>query len=339
MTSASVANLSGVPGTILTTALRFLANDDPPALAINVFGTSRICVLSQSQIQASNSQTPSWVFATPSTVPRMAVGPDGCFYDANSTIGGVARYLPRMNNGTLVRHKIATANTNGFGVAFYAQAPGSGIDPWSLFLVTTTGGVRVPAAVMIGKTNPDWSAETVFTFSSNAADIVFDSAGRLWLVTPTTVRRVDVTGPGGTVTPDVEFTGSNWPSGSLQGVAIASNGDLWVSNYAGGAGTIRMVTAAQIVAATGAGPSNTVPTVIITSASLVGAEYIAFDYAGNLWACSYDSSTVIRFAAADLATSGVKVPDIILTGNGMFGNGTSTGPNCLRFMPGFGPVR
>lgn len=338
MTSASVANVSSVSAGSVTQALDVLGNSDPPAIVVAIFGTSRIVAMSASQITASNSEAPRYVWTPPASVDKLAFGPDGAMYNATSAIGGVARYLPRNSSGTITRHKIASADTNSFGIAFYAQAPASGIDPWSCFLVTGTGGVRVPAAAMLGKTNPDWSTETVFTFTSNSIDCVFDSTGKLWHNTGNRVRRVDPTGAGGALTADVEFGGSNWPSG-LQGLAIASNGDLWVSNYAAGAGTIRMVTAAQITAAIGAGLSNTVPTVIITSASLVGAEYIAFDYAGNLWACSYDSATVIRFAAADLASSGVKVPDIILTGGGLFGNGSSTGPNCVRLCPGFGPVR
>jgi hypothetical protein len=345
MTSASVANVSAVPGGSLTSALQALANEDPPAIAVSVFGTTRVVAFSASQITASNSEAPKYIWSPPAAVTNFAIGPDGALYNTSSTLTGglgIARFLPRLSSGDLRRYKVAnlTASTNGV-LAFYSQAPRSGIDPRAVFAPNASGGARLGAGSVVGSTVPEWASLTTFTYSpATPTDAAFDQDGNIWVAVTTgaALVRMNVTGAGGAIVADVHFAGSNWP-GSSQGVAVAANGDVWRSNYAAGAGTLRMVTAAQVTAAIGAGSSNTVPTVIITSTDLTGAEFIAFDYSGNLWAVSYDNTRILRFAAADLTSSGAKTPDIILTGGGTLGNGSATGPLVIRFFPGFGPVR
>jgi hypothetical protein len=102
-----------------------------------------------------------------------------------------------------------------------------------------------------------------------------------------------------------------------------------------------MLNAAGIAAIVGAGASNPAPTVIITSTELRGAEGLAFDYAGRLWTASYDNCQIIRFAAADLTSTGSKTPDVILTGGGALGNdsGGAIGPLAVRFFSGYGPMK
>jgi hypothetical protein len=100
-----------------------------------------------------------------------------------------------------------------------------------------------------------------------------------------------------------------------------------------------MVTAANVAASVGAGALNIVPDVIITSPQIVGGQNIVFDNAGNLWSSSFDNTSIVQIAAADLVSSGSKTAAIVLTGGGRFGNGSSTGPATIRFFRGYGPLR
>jgi hypothetical protein len=323
--------------------------EDPPALGVGLFGETRRVAFSASQIAASNNQAPRYEWTTAVSVQVYAVGPDNACYYPSASLAGIAREGLRPS-GVMPRYPLTDMNgvgNLGFIGAFFAQAPNTGLDPWTFVSGRGSGNAlyRWGGAVMRGSTTPGFADPDVFTSAApafgNLVDLAFDEAGNLWMMDTAAVgvtRYPGFNGPPGVLAPDVYINGANWP-GSRQSLAINRNGDLWVSNYVAGAGTIRMLNAAGIAALVGAGLSNPVPTVVITSTELVGCEGLCFDYGGNLWVSSYDNTRLLRFAAASLTTSGAKTPDIILTGGGRLGNGGATGPLFPRMFQGYGPLR
>lgn len=321
---------------------------DPPALSIAIFGETRRVAFSQSQIAASSDAPPAYEWTTAVQTQVYNVGPDNAMYYPSTSAGGLAREAIRTS-GALSRYPLTDMGgvvANGFCGAFFAQAPVTGLDPWTYVIGRVTGPAlhRWSGAAMRGSTSPGWSAPDVFTGNpviSNIVDMRFDSAGNLWCMDTAAVgiiRYPGINGAPGLLLADVQINGANWP-GSRQSCAVASNGDLWVSNYVAGAGALRMLRAASIAALVGAGLSNPAPDVTITVNGFLGLEGLAFDYAGNLWVTGYDNTRLGMLAAADLATSGAKTPVIVLTGGGRLGNGGATGPLFPRLHQGFGPLK
>lgn len=316
----------------------FIDPSDPPALTLTIFGEARMVGFSQSQLLASSNDPPRYNWTLPVEVSQYAVGPDGATYTGSGSGGGVMRTALR-GSGTLLRYPLAASGAPRNLGFFAGQCPASGLDPWTFFLVEAGAVVRrFPAAAMQGATQPSWVTGDAFTGIAAPDDAAFDAVGNVWFQQTTALRRfTNLAGAAGAATADVEIVGANWPSG-LDGIAVSPGGDLWVGRYSGG-GDLRMLDAAGIAAIVGLGVQDPVPTVIITSTELAGAEFPVFDYAGNLWVASYDNTRVLRFPAASLTTSGAKTPDIVLRGGGLLGNGSATGPVVMRFQPGFGPVR
>lgn len=323
--------------------------DDPPALLVTLFGTNLFYAFSASQITESNEEEPKYRWELPLIADaggvQPSIAPDGSIFIPSATYNAVLRAVP-SNNGTLNIYRIASspagATSPGFASAFAGQAPANALDPWTYYTgraATANTLLRWSAGTTQGSTHQAWSTPGAYTGSNASNDMGFDSVSNLWSVTTTLQRfsAATVAGAPGALTVDVNISGSNWPS-TGQSLAVSSGGDIWRSRYAGG-GDLRMLNAAGIAAIVGAGPSNPAPTVIITSTELQGAEGIIFDYSGQLWTVSYDNHRIMRFAAADLTSSGAKTPNLILTGGGVLGNGGSIGPVGLRWFPGYGPLR
>jgi hypothetical protein len=322
---------------------------DPPALVISLFGEARRVGFSASQILASNDQPPRYEWTTAVQTQVYAIGPDNAMYSPSTSAGGIVREALRPS-GAMPRYPVTGmggAAAQGFTGAFFGQAPVTGLDPWTFVNGRVTGNQlqRWIGANMRGSTAQDWSTPDLFTSTApafgNIIDLCFDAAGNLWVMDTATVgvlRYPGINGPPGALTPDVYINGGNWP-GSRQSIAISRAGDLFVSNYVAGAGGVRRLNAAGIAAIVGAGLSNPVPTNTYTITGFTGIEGICFDYAGNLWVTGYDNTRLGLVLAADLATSGAKVPAIVLTGGGRLGNGGATGPLFPKLLQGFGPLR
>jgi hypothetical protein len=325
---------------------------DPPAMLSFVGFKTGLYAFSESQLGASSSDPPryQWSGTTGALAGQGecgAIGPDGSLYFPSNALGGVMRYLFRTAEGTLPGYRLTDLGgvaTLDNAAVMAGQAPASGLNPYTLFH-RATGNLlyRWSANAMQGSTVPGFIDPDVFTGYDpvNEHDILLDPAGNLWAASTGAGpinRYGGLLGAPGALTKDVSILGSNWPT-SHQGLAMNAAGDLFVSNYATGAGSIRVANAALITSLVGAGASNPVPSLTFTSADLKGAEFIIFDYAGNLWAASFDTPQIARFPAAQLGVSGVITADIVLTGGGMLGDGVSNGLVGIRFFPGYGPLR
>lgn len=323
--------------------------DDPPALFVPMFGVSRLLAFSASQIGVSSNVAPKyeWTFPGGIEVYYFAVGPDGALYHPSTGVAGIARY-PLRGSGELRRYALTDLNglaSLGAVSAFFSQAPASGMDAWAYISGTASNTwTRWGADVMQGSSQPGWANGDAFTSVISARDCAFDEVGNLWIHdgSSAAARYTNFAGAPGAAVSDVLLQGSNWTSGagSMQHCAVSRGGDFWLVRYVFGAtGPVRMANAALIASLVGAGPSNPAPSVDITINGFPGLEGCAFDYAGNLWLCSYDSPRVGCVLAADLTTSGAKTPAIVLTGGGRLGDGNATGPVGVRFAKGFGPLR
>jgi hypothetical protein len=324
---------------------------DPPALSIPIFGEARRVGFSASQITASNDQAPRYEWTTAVQTQAYSIGPDNAMYSPSSSVGvggGIAREALQPS-GVMPRYPLTDMGgvvNNGFRGAFFGQAPITGLDPWTFLIGRTTGTrlARWSSSVMRGSTQQGWSAPDYFTgvpAFGNLVDLALDAAGNAWVLDTAAVgivRYPGANGPPGVLTADVIINGGNWP-GSRQSIAFNRAGDLFVSNYVAGAGGVRRLDAAGIAAIVGAGLSNPVPTNTYTITGFQGIEGICFDYAGNLWVTGYDNTRLGLVLAADLTTSGAKVPSVVLTGGGRLGNGGATGPLFPSLHQGFGPLR
>lgn len=108
-----------------------------------------------------------------------------------------------------------------------------------------------------------------------------------------------------TQNPAFVWSGSNFVGCS--GFAFGPTGLVWLTNYVGGAGSLKAFDPRS--------PSsgNPAPSITLTSASFVGLTDVSFDSSGNLWAMNFDNTKILRIPAASLGASGAVTPDIIIT--------------------------
>lgn len=320
----------------------WVLNNDPPAFAVSLFGTDKFVGFSRRDIQGSNDNKPKYIWRTTTQIQSFSIGPDAAIYTGGT--GGVYRFpLSPLNTNGINGYQIATAAVpSANAVCFFAgQAPAMGLDAWTFFFKKDGGGIyRFDADGIRSSTQPAWVTPDEFGTIA-IRDAALDSAGRVWLQDGNTQinRYTNLNGAPGAGVADVSIGGGNWPA-SRQGIAISSGGNLYTARFVNNSvNDIRMLDAAGIAAIVGLGLQNPVPTAIITCPDLVGCEYIVFDYLGNLWATGFNSCKVVMLRASDLLTSGSKSAAIVLTGGGELGDGVNIGPTCIRFFPGFGPVR
>lgn len=140
----------------------------------------------------------------------------------------------------------------------------------------------------------------------------FDAAGNIWISSLSNSKLVEFSASqlasSGSPVPNViiSSTSLNEPGE----IAFDSSGNLWVTNA--GNDTVVEFTAAQL-AASGSPAAN----VIISddgSGSLATPWGLQFDDMHRLWVFDYTSGHVVKYAPAQLATSGSPTPRITLTG-------------------------
>lgn len=191
------------------------------------------------------------------------------------------------------------------------------------FGVATFLKYGAPSYALTGAPTPDISITLQATPASpDSGFFTFDSAGNLWLSVGVTIAGVtglrmisaaQLGASSAALVPAVNWSGALWNTQNPQGIAFGPTGDLWVADFNNN--TLKSYDARA------AASGNQAPLLTITSASLNGPDGIAFDASGNLWVTNDNDGRSMRFAAADLTTSGAKVPPVIISPpNITFGN-------------------
>ena len=139
----------------------------------------------------------------------------------------------------------------------------------------------------------------------------FDGAGNLWVVNRFGPNLVSYTpaqlAAGGNQKPDTIITSASFDS--PRAIAFDAGGNLWIVENQHQA--VLEYKAGTLATAMGhSGPVN--PDVTITSAGFGDPHGLAFDAGGNLW-LSDATGKLLKFAAADLATTGTPTPTVIIT--------------------------
>jgi sugar lactone lactonase YvrE len=158
--------------------------------------------------------------------------------------------------------------------------------------------------------------------STEVNGFAFDASGNLWfgcgaaIVGVQGVRMLtaaQLLSSNAAAVPTVIWSGSNFNM-YVTGVTFDQAQNLWVADYFNS--RIRKY---SIV---GAVSGNPAPLLTITAPGYMnGPDGLTFDPAGNLWVANDNDNRFLRFAAADLATSGAKIPTVVLQpGNIPFGN-------------------
>ncbi|HET7541984.1 MAG TPA: hypothetical protein VFK05_19060 [Polyangiaceae bacterium] len=182
----------------------------------------------------------------------------------------------------------------------------------------TVTGTPAPAVVLSG------------SYFGGIVDLAFDSAGNLYVCpynfgVPVISRLspAQLTASDSAIVPAVRLTVGTTGAG-LGGIALGSDGSLWVADYNHGGATSSILK----LKASDLGTTGT-PTPALAITGIAGPEQMAFDNAGNLWIASYDSSKVVALSAGDLATGGAKTPLTTLTAGGSLSTTFA-----VRFNPG-----
>jgi sugar lactone lactonase YvrE len=190
--------------------------------------------------------------------------------------------------------------------------------------------------------SPGPHAPTV-TLSADAAGslnfpegIAFDSSGNLWVANLISSTLVEFTprqlASSGSPVPAVTISPPKNGWFGPAGIAFDVSGNLWatvgnVSSSAGSGGIIK-ITRSEL--ATGGSPNPAVtidPAGTAPVVSLDGAQPLAFDANGNLWVGNAGNSSVVEFAANQLAPSGAPIPAVFLAPR----NGSLDVPTGLAF--------
>ena len=163
--------------------------------------------------------------------------------------------------------------------------------------------VRIPAAELgaSGKRTPDVAIKVpeieCFPFINH---IAFDSTGNLWLSAcgdeVRSIAAADLT-TSGDKTSDVVLTGLV----NNTGIAFDKSGNLWV---AGGPALLRFDAANLSGTDTTAADASLTITSATADKTVLGADELAFDKAGNLWGVA--GSSIFQLKATDLAGAGDK---------------------------------
>ncbi|MGH9089973.1 MAG: hypothetical protein ACRDZR_01110 [Acidimicrobiales bacterium] len=201
-----------------------------------------------------------------------------------------------------------------YGLAFHTGSlwvSNYGITVISEYAATqlTASGHPTPANYLVG---PDLTGPT---------GITFDATGDLWVANYNGQSVVEFTATavasGGVVDATVVIanptTTSTNPLDEPADVAFDATGDLWVTNN-GGSDTVVEYAATQLT-------SSGTPTAAVTlssdaTRSLRGPTGDAFDAAGGLWVANTNSSSLVRFSATQLTSSGSPTPAVTITTTG-----------------------
>jgi secreted PhoX family phosphatase len=254
---------------------------------------------------------------------------------ANGT--NVVEYNPaQLNSGATPPH--VSINSAVFGTPQGVVFDRDG-NLWVLDPAGLVNGIATPAlfkfsaaqlAALRTDNAPDPVATITSTLLSTPQQGVFDVSGNVWITDHNTNTVLVFTGlqlaQTGTnkFAPVVAMTSPQFSGPS--GITFDSSGDLWIANNGiaasaaqafGGGTTIVELTAASLPAVAPSGTATpSVPADVTLSdeakASIQSPWGLAFDSAGNLWSSNSATSTLVKFARADLMT-GAPVPAVTLS--------------------------
>ncbi len=183
---------------------------------------------------------------------------------------------------------------------------------------------RYSTAQLASSGSPAPSVTIDATSHGCVAGLAFDASGDLWATISTASQVLEFTpaqlASGGAVPPAVTI-GSDSASSLAGPIGLAFNaaGDLWVANLS--RSTLVEFTPAQL--AVGGLPTPAVTIAADATPSLSSPAGMAFDPAGNLWVSNAVTNTVVRYDAAQLATSGSPTPAATIA-SGSFASGATT---------------
>jgi sugar lactone lactonase YvrE len=145
--------------------------------------------------------------------------------------------------------------------------------------------------------------------------IAFDESHNLWAVVDGekvvrfTVAQLKNLGHNPSPVPGVIIK-SLYAFRHLYGCAFDHGGNLWVVDTENA--SIDELSQAQLEAGSG----NVAPHTIITSPELVSPNFVTFDKAGDAWVDSKDADQIAEFSAGELAASGTKSAEVLLSDDG-----------------------
>jgi hypothetical protein len=131
--------------------------------------------------------------------------------------------------------------------------------------------------------------------------IAFDGSGNLWASIPCASKLVRIAsaqlGASGTVAPAVEITGLANP----EGIAFDASGNLYVAD-----GAVKRYDASRLSASSAAAPNLEITAQSPgPSIATLGANHLAFDASGNLWASDFGNNVIFRLTSANRSGTGV----------------------------------
>jgi sugar lactone lactonase YvrE len=223
---------------------------------------------------------------------------------ANVTVTGPAGYTKSLT---------ATATLTGLTSGSYtvSAAPATTTDPIvaTRYSATISGSPATLSTSGAGATVKATYAEQ-------------PGSGGLWIangLSPATVVKytaAQLAGAASTPATTIKSGGS----GSDVGIAFDASGNLWVASN----GNIVQYSAEQLKAS---GTPTAAVTLTASGTSLDAPEGVAFDAGGNLWVTNSGNSTLVEFAASQLAASGSPTAAVTISAPG----GAFTRPVGLAF--------
>jgi sugar lactone lactonase YvrE len=294
---------------------------------------------SQTAVEYTAAQLASPTSATAATVIALGTAENaGAAFDASGNL-----WLSKFGAATVVEYSasaLTAARTPTAAVALSANA-GSLSNPaglafdssGDLWIVNSSAATVVEfTPSQLASSGSPTPAVTIGASSASLDEpfgIAFDASGDLWVsniggsVVEFTPSQLTASG---TPTPTVILTSA---SGSLNGplmIAFDAAGRLWVANGDHDQNSVVAFSPSQLAAS---GSPTPVVTLSANAGSLDGPAGLAFDASGNLWVSNIDgtSTTVVEFAASQIATSGSPAPSVTITG------GSLSEPFGLAFDP------
>ncbi len=228
-----------------------------------------------------------------------------------------------LNGGKILLRVVLTAlicaGTSGFSLAQQAPAPGTTAGERLWLPVSSTQTLHgYSAAQLASPTNINGPGSVTITGAGlRPFGVAFDDAGNMYVAdrngnsvliyaAPQTINSTSAP-PAGTIA-----SGARRALVEPVGLAFDAAGSLWVSNYFGN--SIVKYTAAQLARVLPfESPRRPAPAVVIRCPIFDFPYGHAFDRAGNLWVANDRNNSVLKFARADLATSGTITPTQIVT--------------------------
>jgi len=128
---------------------------------------------------------------------------------------------------------------------------------------------------------------------------------------PSEILRLDpsqLTGIGNR-TPAISITTPSARLETLVGIAFAASGDMWIANQED---SLLLLFAPDALTRSGSRAATAV--IAPNGGSLSGPTGLAFDSQHRLWVANSGNGTLVRFGAAQLASTGAPAPEVVLSG-------------------------